>query len=303
MDNFHTPVLLQEVLAYLQVAQGKKYIDATLGGGGHTVEMLKQGGRVLGIDADEEAVEYVREKNLRLEPRIQESVTLVQGNFREIDQIAKEHEFDNVSGILFDLGISSYQLENSKRGFSFQQEGPLDMRMDKRLSVTAADLVAALSKKELYDLFIQLGEERRAHAVSNNIIKSRRVRKIQTTRDLSVLVEQAYGMEQGVTSQLERSLANRRVFQALRIAVNDELHALEEALPKAIALLEDKGRVAVISFHSLEDRIVKHTFLAFEKQQEGMIITKKPIQPTEREQQKNRRSMSAKLRVFERRII
>ncbi|MDO8461152.1 MAG: 16S rRNA (cytosine(1402)-N(4))-methyltransferase RsmH [bacterium] len=296
MNNFHTPVLLKEVIEYLEVQRGKKYIDATMGGGGHAVEILERGGRVLGIDCDQEAIDYAGEK-LKVKSsklKVNKDLVLAKGNFRDIDKIARLNGFEKVSGILFDLGVSSYQLETSERGFSFQKEGPLDMRMDKDLGVRAADLINALSKKELYELFTKMGEERFARPISNNIIRARRVKKIETTRELASIIEKIGG----ATSAFAKASADKRVFQALRIAVNDELNNLQEALPKAINLLGDKGRIAVISFHSLEDRIVKDSFKRFQKQGKGTILTKKPVIAGNSEVQSNIRARSAKLRVF-----
>ena len=296
MNDFHTPVLLREVIDFLRVKKGSKYIDATLGGAGHTKEILEIGGEVLGIDFDQDALNYVQENlksqisNLKLK--------LAHGNFREIDKIAHLKSFDKVSGILFDLGVSSFQLENSQRGFSYQKKGPLDMRMDKKLKVQAADLLNILTKGELYELFFKLGEERNARIISDAIIRARGIKPIRTTEDLGLVIRESLG-QKGRTSALKRRLISKRIFQALRIAVNDELNNLKEALPAAYTLLKKRGRVVVISFHSLEDRIVKNTFKEFESKNMGRIITKKPILPSFLEIKKNSRSKSAKLRVFE----
>ena len=297
MNNFHTPVLLKEVIGFLQVKKGKKYIDATLGGAGHTGEILSSGGRVLGIDVDQEALDYVKNTQ-ELWIKNQELI-LAKGNFRNLDNIARLNKFDKVSGILFDFGVSSFQIESGKRGFSFSKGGPLDMRMDKDLSVTARDLINILPKGELYEIFTKLGEEHNARAISNSIVGARRINPIETTGDLSGIIQQAYGIK-GEVTDFTRAKLNKRVFQALRIAVNDELDSIKEALPKSLELLESGGRMAVISFHSLEDRIVKQSFAGFEKDDMGRIITKKPICPDLEEQKSNSRSRSAKLRVFER---
>ena len=297
MNNFHTPVLLKEVIGFLQVKKGKKYIDATLGGAGHTNEILSSGGRVLGIDVDQEALDYV--KNTQELWIKNKELILAKGNFRNLDNIAHLNKFDKVSGILFDFGVSSFQIESGKRGFSFSKGGPLDMRMDKDLSVTARDLINILPKGELYEIFTKLGEEHNARAISNSIVGARRINPIETTGDLSGIIQQAYGIK-GEVTDFTRAKLNKRVFQALRIAVNDELESIKEALPKSLELLESGGRMAVISFHSLEDRIVKQSFAGFEKDDMGRIITKKPICPDLEEQKSNSRSRSAKLRVFER---
>lgn len=296
MNKFHIPVLLQEAIEFLQVKKNEKYIDATLGGGGHTKEILTRGGIVLGIDVDQDALDYV-EKNFKFQI-LNFKLTLAKGNFRDIEKIAHLHNFGEVSGILFDLGISSHQIDTPERGFSFLKEGPLDMRMDKDLGVTAETLVNVLTKGELYDLFNKIGQEHRAFAISNSIVKSRGVKEIKTTGDLAKLIEKTYGIK-GDASYFTKNAVNKRVFQALRIAVNTELENLEEALPKAVYLLKKRGRIVVISFHSLEDRIVKRAFLDFEKKKLGRVITAKPVLPAKKELEKNPRAKSAKLRVFE----
>lgn len=285
MNKFHEPVLVREALAALKIAPGRRYIDATLGGGGHAVEIVKRGGIVLGIDVDQEAIDYVQERIRNQESGIRERLKLVRGNFKDIDEIARSHGFAKVNGILFDLGVSSHQLDTKERGFSFQREGPLDMRMDRNLSVSARDLINGLREKELYELFTKLGEERFARTISERIVRARGVKPIETTTQL-------------VRVALVRPLA--RVFQALRIAVNDELNNLKEALPKAALLLASSGRLAVVSFHSLEDRIVKRSFLSFVQDGLGSVQTDKPIVPSVREVQRNPRARSAKLRAFER---
>ena len=296
MNNFHTPVLLKEVINLLQVKTGKKYIDATLGGAGHAESILNHGGMVLGIDVDEEALEYVR-KNLELRVKNSELI-LAKGNFRNLEKIAESNNFNKVSGIIFDLGVSSFQLENGKRGFSFLKGGPLDMRMDADLGVKASDLLNSLSRGELYEIFIKLGEEHRSRAISNGIISARRVAPIQTTGDLSAVIQEALGIK-GEITDFTRAKISKRVFQALRIVVNDELENIRVALPRTLELLETGGRVGVISFHSLEDRIVKQSFIDFEKRNMGKIITKKPIIAGREETKSNSRSRSAKLRFFE----
>lgn len=292
MSNFHKPVLLKEVLAYLDVQRGKKYIDATLGGGGHAREILERGGKVLGVDVDEDAITYIKNQKSRIKNF--ENLKLTQGNFKDIDTIAHLNSFDKVSGIIFDLGISSFQIDSPDRGFSYQKEGPLDMRMDKNLSVKAADLVNILTKGELNELFSKLGEECSARVFSERIISARRIRKIETTEDLA----RAVGGKNYKASAFERARLLKKVFQALRIAVNDELNSLREALPKAMKLLDRDGRLIAISFHSLEDRIVKNTFNEYKREGLGTVLTKKPITPSREEVSENRRSKSAKMRVF-----
>jgi 16S rRNA (cytosine1402-N4)-methyltransferase len=296
VNDFHTPVLLKEVLALLQIEKGKKYIDATIGGGGHTQAILRLGGKVLGIDADQEALDYVQ-KRLGKEVENQE-LLLEKGNFRDLHNLAHLKNFNQVSGILFDLGVSSHQIDAGERGFSFLKEGPLDMRMDKDSPVTAEALVNLLGKGELYDLFNKLGQEHRAGPISNSIIRARRIRPIQTTEALAQVVKEAYGIK-GELSVYAKTNINKRVFQALRIAVNDELQSIAEALPKALELLGAKGRIAVISFHSLEDGIAKRAFKDFEGKNMGRILTEKPVEATSEEITQNSRSKPAKLRVFE----
>ena len=302
MNNFHTSVLLKETIDLLQVKNGEKYIDATLGGGGHTFEILKLGAVVLGIDLDQDAIEYTGRRwklKVQEESLNEDSLVLAQGNFKDIDKIARLKGFDKVSGIIFDLGLSSYQLEDKTRGFSFQKDSPLDMRMDRNLKIKAENLINILTKGELYELFSKLGEERRARLISEHIVRARRVKPIKTTDELSEIVEKAYGIRKNRISAFEKQLVNKRVFQALRIAVNDELNNLRDGLPKALNLLEKNGRLGVISFHSLEDKIVKKIFLEFQKSNMGNIITKKPITPNLEEIRINRKSRSAKLRFFE----
>lgn len=294
MNNYHTSVLLKETIEALHIQSGHHYIDATLGGGGHTLEILKQGGKVLAIDQDEDAIAYVTNefKTQNVTFKIGEDVLLVKGNFNEIDILAKEYGFANVSGILLDLGVSGHQLDTAERGFSFRYDAMLDMRMDRSLAVTAKDLIHALSVGELQKLFEKFGEETFANRIAKAIVQSRGVTPIDTTKQLAEIIAHVVPGHGSVHPAT-------RVFQALRIAVNDELHNLEEAMPKALSLLEKKGRLVIITFHSLEDRIVKNAFIAFEKEHKGLIVVKKPISAQEEEIIKNNRSRSAKLRVIE----
>ncbi|MDP3941720.1 MAG: 16S rRNA (cytosine(1402)-N(4))-methyltransferase RsmH [bacterium] len=293
MSDFHRSVMLQEASSLLQVKKGKRYIDVTLGGGGHTLAIAKSGGVVLAIDVDEEAIRFVEEKITHVAEDVRREITLCKGNFREIGQIAKREGFTKVSGILFDLGVSSHQFDTPSRGFSFQREGVLDMRMDSSLAVTAKDLINGLSKKELAKLFEKYGEEPFSNKIADCIVEARSMQPIETTRDLAFIIERRMGKSGGMHPAT-------RVFQALRIAVNDELHALEEALSASLQLIGVGGRIVVISFHSLEDRIVKHRFSSFADQGFGSILTKKPVTPTLEEVAENPRARSAKMRVFER---
>jgi len=308
--QFHTPVLLNEVVKYLNIKPGKKYIDATIGGGGHAAAILERGGVVLGIDVDSMAVEFVKERLAAEFSIFNFQFSIVQGNFRNIDKIAHEHGFGQVAGILFDLGMSSWQIEKSGRGFSFLKDEPLDMRMDPDLRVTAADLVNGLTVKELYELFTKFGEEKFSRRIAERIVSKRRLTKIQTTKQLADLISKIYGGRGSARGGCGRTRIHpaTRVFQALRIAVNDELNNLREALPKSVNLLEPEGRLIVISFHSLEDRIVKDEFKRMESESKrsakgGLlrILTKKPVRATPEEIKKNPRARSARLRAAERR--
>ena len=293
MTEFHEPALLKEALTYLNVRRNKKYIDATVGGAGHAIEIVKQGGVLLGLDVDPDAVEAARRK-LDL-PEADKSASggwkITRGNFKNIEKIARENNFYPVAGILYDLGLSSNQLEHSGQGFSFQKNEPLDMRADPELKVTAADLVNGLSEKELTKLFEKYGEEKYARAVAGAIIRSRWDKPIRNSMELADIVEQ-------VVREPRKMHPATKVFQALRIAVNDELNNLQSSLPQAFGLLEPKGRLVVISFHSLEDRIVKNFFKEMEAEG-GKILTKKPVVPTIEEVKENPRARSAKLRATE----
>lgn len=247
----HIPVLTKEVLKALSPHRGGKYIDATLGGGGHAETILNASapdGQLLGLDVDPRAIKRVKE---RLRP-FENRMLIVKSNFRDIQTVARQHHFDQVDGILFDLGISSFHLNKAQQGFSFQQTGPLDMRMDPTSGPTAAEIVNTLEESDLANILYRYGEERRSRPIARAIIQNR---PIVTTTQLAEIVVQAIGRRPG-----SRIHPATRTFQALRIYVNNELAALEEALPQAISLLKTGGVLAVITFHSLEDRIVKHYF-------------------------------------------
>ncbi|HZJ18673.1 MAG TPA: 16S rRNA (cytosine(1402)-N(4))-methyltransferase RsmH [Patescibacteria group bacterium] len=302
MSIYHKSVFLTEALELLQIKKNKKYIDATLGGGGHTFEILRKNGIVLGIDLDTEAIEHVKvkwKKIVKEEKLSEENLILKKGNFRKLEEIARLNEFEKVAGIIYDLGVSSNQIDRGERGFSYLKQGPLDMRMDENAQVKASDLVNVLKKGELYEIFSRFGQEHRAWVISDSIVRTRRIRAIQTTDDLIDVIREAYKIKSKDISPFLKAKIAKKVFQALRIAVNSEFENLKETLPQAVNLLDRKGRLIVISFHSIEDRIVKHKFLEFEKQGLGKIITKKPLIPTVEEMRENSRSKSAKLRVFE----
>lgn len=292
MSTYHTPVMVREVLEGLNVQPGEKYIDATLGGGGHTWEIVKQGGIVLGIDADTDALVHAQE---RLETEKREMPTsgswkLVQGNFRDIQHIAKENGFEKVSGILMDLGVSSYQLDTPEKGFSYRfLDGPLDMRLDRTQGETVAEFIKSASEEELYEIFTKFGEEERARAIVHALIRTRQVKKIVTVGQLLGAIDTAIG------TGSDKYAVYSRIFQSLRIYINDELGALRESLSGTEELLRPGGRLAVISFHSLEDRIVKQ----FMREGNWKLIAKKPISADENEVIHNRRSRSAKLRIVE----
>lgn len=288
MSKFvHIPVLLKEAVDGLNVCPGKVYIDATAGGGGHTQEILKRGGKILAMDCDRDAIEHLKEvfKNEKM-------VTIVKGNFSNIGQIAKENGFFPCDGILFDLGFSSYQIDTSGRGFSFRKDEKMDMRMDSDTTLTAFDIINTWSKDALYELFSKAGEEHDAQKIAEEIVFVRQKGNIKTSRELGDIVKK---VKKGTGSMHPAT----KVFQALRITVNNELEGLKTGLFEGIGILKKKGRFGVISFHSLEDRIVKREFLSFEKNGVGRIITKKPVIADDKEIESNVRSRSAKLRLFE----
>lgn len=301
INEYHIPVLLKETINALKIKPGGKYIDATLGGGGHSEEIIRAGGELLALDVDPEAVKYAEERLGKVFMETQQlGITqnppkIVQENFSKIDEVARENNFLHVDGILFDLGVSSHQLQVADRGFSFNQEGFLDMRMDPRLTVTAKDLVNGLNEGELSELFLKLGEEKHHRRYADEVCRARKTKKIETCDMLAGIILRAAPHR----SKLDRTHPATRVFQALRIAVNDELNSLRTALPKTVDLLREKGRLAVLSFHSLEDGIVKRFFLEMEKEHIFEIITPKPIVSKKEEIDINPRARSAKLRVVE----
>jgi len=301
----HIPVLLNEVIDGLAVQPGGRYIDCTLGGTGHAVSILKQsepGGQLLGIDADPTVIENAR---ITLSA-FGDSVLLVNDNFVRLEAVAREHNFQPVHGILFDLGLSSLQLGEAGRGFSFQTESPLDMRFDNSQGTTAADLVNSLSENDLSRIIWEYGDENQSRQIARFIIRNRPVR---TTLQLAGIIEQAVGGRHGKIHPATRT------FQALRIAVNNELENLKSALSQAVGLLGYEGRLAVITYHSLEDRIVKQFFAEESRdcicppeapvcicthKARLKLINRKVITPELSEIKNNPRSRSAKLRVAER---
>ena len=292
MDNkYHDPVLLGEVIEHLKVKNGKRYIDATLGDGGHTIEILKLGGSVLGFDVSLEGLKRATKRITDL--GLEKNFIGVCGNFKDIDTLAKENGFNTVDGVLYDLGYSSYELDEGNFGLSFMRDEPLDMRLDKTLLVTAADLVNKLPEQQLGDMLFGFSGEKFSRKIAKAIVEARELKRIQTTKDLSEIISRE------VSSGNERGRINpaTRTFQALRIAVNDEIGNLERSLPRAACLLLPGSVIEVISFHSLEDKVTKQ----FGRGTRPSLIevTRKPIVPNDEEVRTNPRSRSAKLRVFE----
>jgi 16S rRNA (cytosine1402-N4)-methyltransferase len=295
----HIPVLLAEVLAGLLPRPGGRYVDGTLGGGGHAAAILEAStpdGRLLGIDADPAALVAGA---ARLAP-FGDRAALAHGNFRDLARLTRVNGFEPADGILLDLGVSSHQLDTPERGFSFLADAPLDMRMDPTDGETAADLVDELPESDLADLIYRYGEERGSRRIARAIVAARRKGRITTTSALAEIVTRALGGRHGKIHPATRT------FQALRIAVNHELESLEAALPQAVELLAPGGRLAVIAFHSLEDRIIKQFFRAESgygptaRPARLRIITKKPIEAGQVESRTNPRARSAKLRIAER---
>ncbi len=297
----HIPVLLNEVIEYLNLKENKLIIDCTIGEGGHAkkiLESLGPSGILLGIDQDQDALVAARE---RLAP-FGKRVDLIWGNFINLEKILREKGMGKVGGILFDLGVSSLQLNRKERGFSFLREGPLDMRMNKAQRINASHLINKTSYKKLQNILYEFGEERWAKRIARAIVREREKTPVTTTTQLARIIERAvpyrshapYGTWRG------RIHPATRTFLALRLRLNGELENLREALPPTVDSLKKKGRICVISYHSLEDRIVKNSFKDFAHQGKLKILTKKPITPTIEEIRVNPRSRSAKLRVGER---
>jgi len=312
MHEGHLPVLVNEVIEMLAPAPGSLHIDATLGGGGHTERILEAAnpdGRLLGLDADPAAIARVE---ARLRPRFGDRLVLRQANFRELAEVAPDAGFAPVDGCLFDLGLSSYQLADRERGFGFRAGGPLDMRFDPSRGVPAAELLASLDTAELTALFRRYGEEPKAPRIARAIVDARRVAPITTAEELASLIERVLPPNPRIR---RRTHPATRVFQALRIAVNEELEALQAGLAAALDLLRPGGRLVVLSYHSLEDRIVKRFFQA---ERRGCVcppelpvcvcgrnprlrlITSPSLTPTATEIAANPRARSARLRAAER---
>ena len=290
----HYPVMYREVVDLLDIGKRAVVVDCTVGLGGHSAEFLKRMGKdsfLLGIDQDREALNIAATNLKSFEGRF----SLFGSNFSDLDKVLKQYDIAGVDAFLFDLGVSRYQLDESQRGFSFLKDGPLDMRMDRDLAVCAYDLINSLSENELIRIFKDFGQERYSRRIAHSIVESRKSNPISTTSELAQLVVSAVPSKRSCY----RIHPATRVFQALRIAVNRELQALTEGLNTAIGFLNREGRIAVISFHSLEDRIVKTTFKHFSHQGVLKILTKKPLTPGDLELEENVASRSAKLRVAE----
>ena len=303
INSFHIPVLTKEVLHYLSFKKGGGvYIDCTLGGGGHSKAILKKiypDGLLIGIDQDIEAIEAAKVELKNFLGKVK----LVKGNFKNLEDILSDLKLEAVSGIIFDLGVSSHQLKEKERGFSFREDSHLDMRMDQTQKFDASILINRYTEKELIGVFERYGEERLSKRIARLIVTERQKKPITTTRQLADLVIRA--LTKTKKRKKWRIHPATRVFQAIRIEVNQELKTLEKGLNQAINVLDDKGRICVISYHSLEDRIVKTLFK--EVKREGIaqknyglkILTKKPIRPSSEEVKKNPKARSAKLRVAE----
>ncbi|MFW6131727.1 MAG: 16S rRNA (cytosine(1402)-N(4))-methyltransferase RsmH [Candidatus Aminicenantaceae bacterium] len=292
---FHTPVLLSELMEYLDVSREGIYVDCTLGLGGHAVEILKRNphAKLVGIDIDEESLNIARKK---LEPYASR-VIIYHSDFRYLPDI--DIDFSKIKAIYMDLGMSSFQLNSTERGFSFNTEGPLDMRMDLRNNLTASKIINEYSEKRLNEIFFKFGELKQAKRLAHEIVSNRKGEKFKTTSQLRRLCEEVCRWR----PQKGKIHPAAKVFQALRIEVNQELNNLSDFIEEISEKIKKKARIAAISFHSLEDRIIKHTFkkLAHPKTSNSTlkILTKKPVIPSEKEISLNPRSRSAKLRVAE----
>lgn len=306
----HKSVLLDETIESLHIKPDGIYVDGTLGGGGHAYEVLKrlgENGRLIGIDQDEDAIEAA-EKRLK---EFGDKVTIVRSNYEHMDEVLRELGIERVNGICLDLGVSSYQLDTADRGFTYREDdAPLDMRMDRRQQETARFIVNTYGESELYRIIRDYGEDRFAKNIAKHIVRARREKEIETTGELTKIIKAAIPARVRATG----GHPAKRTFQAIRIELNRELEVLRNSLDRMMDLLAPEGRLSIITFHSLEDRIVKNRFKVNEnpctcppdfpvcmcnKKSRGRVITRKPILPSEEELSENKRSKSAKLRVFE----
>ncbi len=314
-ENFnfkHKSVLLDETIEMLNIKPDGIYVDGTLGGGGHSYEIcrrLSKTGRLIGIDQDEAAI---RAASKRL-AEFREKATIVRSNYSDMKKILTELGIEKADGILLDLGVSSYQLDTPERGFSYKENAPLDMRMDTRYGRTAKDIVNGYSEYDLYRIIRDYGEDKFAKNIAKHIVRAREDKPIETTDELTEVIKAAIPMK----LRIHTGHPAKKTFQAIRIELNRELEVLNKSLDDMIGMLADSGRLCIITFHSLEDRIVKSSFRNNENpctcppnfpvcvcgnKTKGKVITRKPILPTEQEITENKRSKSSKLRVFERHL-
>ena len=309
MEFRHRSVLLEETIKELRIKPDGIYVDGTLGGGGHSFEIasrLGEGGRLIGIDQDEAAVEAAGERLLSFGDK----VTIIRNNYQNTRSVLLSLAVSGIDGMLLDLGVSSYQLDTAERGFSYRYDTALDMRMDQRQTLTAGDIVNQYEERELFRIIRDYGEDRFAQNIAKHIVRAREIKPIETTGELNGIIRAAIPAR----LRAEGGHPSKRTFQAIRIECNRELEVLEESLEELIELLNPGGRLCIITFHSLEDRIVKRTFRRQEnpctcppsfpvcvcgRKSKGKVITGKPILPPEEERNENPRSKSAKLRVFE----
>jgi len=309
MEFKHISVLKEETIESLNIKPDGIYVDGTLGGGGHSLEICKKlgnKGRLIGIDQDMDAIRAATERLKDYEDK----VTIVHSNYKDIDSVLRGLSIDGVDGILLDLGVSSYQLDNAERGFTYREDTPLDMRMDQSNLLTAGDIVNNYSEQELFRVIKEYGEDGFAKNIAKHIVKARQLKPIETTGQLNEIIRAAIPakVRQG------QGHPSKKTFQAIRIELNKELEVLDSSLDKMIELLNPGGRLSVITFHSLEDRIVKNIFrrnmnpctcppefpvCVCGKKATGKVITRKPITPGEEELENNKRAKSSKLRVFE----
>ncbi|HEX3077043.1 MAG TPA: 16S rRNA (cytosine(1402)-N(4))-methyltransferase RsmH [Lachnospiraceae bacterium] len=309
MEFKHVSVLLEETIDGLNIKPDGIYVDGTLGGGGHAYEVCKrlgENGRFIGIDQDEAAIKAGSE---RLK-EFGDKVTIIRSNYCNMKQVLKEIGVEKVNGIVLDLGVSSYQLDTVSRGFSYKENAPLDMRMDQRNELTAQDIVNGYSEFDLYRIIRDYGEDKFAKNIAKHIVKAREIKPIETTDELTDVIKAAIPMK----VRMNTGHPAKKTFQAIRIELNKELEVLNNTLNDMIDLLDNEGRICIITFHSLEDRIVKSIFRNNEnpctcppsfpmcvcgKKPKGRVITRKPIIPSDEEIEENKRSKSSKLRVFE----
>lgn len=311
MEFRHTSVLLEEVIENLHINPDGTYVDGTLGGGGHSyhiAERLSPKGRLLGIDQDDAAIEAAGE---RLSV-FGDKVTIVRSNYKDMDQVLRDNGICGVDGIVLDLGVSSYQLDTAERGFSYKYDTGLDMRMDRRQTLTAKDIVNTYSLQELSRIIRDYGEDKFAQNIARHIVQAREKEPIETTGRLNDIIRGAIPAKMRTVG----GHPSKRTFQAIRIACNSELDVLRDSLSMMVDLLKPGGRLCIITFHSLEDRIVKSAFRTYEnpcvcppdfpvcvcgRKSRGKVITRKPVLPGAEETKENKRAKSAKLRVFEKR--